>query len=264
MAIEQTWAVQAQNAQPNKPSSARLHERQKQQPKPQHIMAGWKKKAAAFASRKTAAETTYEKTNTQPISNFTRYIEGKKENYPGRNGRGEKKHLVPRRELAEYWTRPRIDEVCKSYKPALPTRFKAVQENFLCIFSLLVYIDKVQYYPDFLSNSIWDDQLPFKNSPGSLGAPAYEDLFRSLLEHQWLFCPLVLDYARLSDLNLPPERVLPFHDEEPIMSGTSSRSTRVFKIRVYDVCNKLDRVSVRLLPRFLPSGRDKQLVSAEL
>lgn len=205
----------------------------------------WKGRISAITSRKTSkevsdsGETLSENINPQPLLDFTDHIKRKKENYLGRNGNGEKKHFVPPAELTEYWTRPRIGEVCKSYKPALPAKFKAIRENLVNIFSLLVYIGKVQYYEAFLRNSIYDDQLPFKRAPEPLSSPVYEELFRGVLEHQWLFCPLILNYGRLSDLHLEPERVLPFYDEETIKSGTTSRLS---KLRVHAACNGLDQV----------------------
>jgi hypothetical protein len=184
-------------------------------------------------------ETAHRQENPRPVLDFTRHVDEKKNNYIGRNGRDESKPFIPVAELEKYWKKRKIEAVCKAYKPHLPTTFDAIQTHSLRIWSILVYLGKVQYFHIFPSNNISDDQLPFGVIPPALSAPAYHELFQDIFEYQWLFCPLVLDYARLSDLKLEPRHILPFHGQEKVKV---SDAAHIFKVRVHKECNKAIKV----------------------
>ncbi|KAK3331440.1 hypothetical protein B0H66DRAFT_467908, partial [Apodospora peruviana] len=175
----------------------------------------------------------------QPILDFTTHVNELTHKYIGRDGNEEHKPYIPESALASYWTKLRVNEVCKAHTPHLTIKFDVVKKRCLRLFSILVYIDKVQYFEDFLEQKIWDGQLPIvpNNLPQTLKAPAYKDVLAELLQHQWLFCPLVLDYAMLTNLRLEPEHILPFYDVEKIKDGDA---TQVFKIKVNKECNNLE------------------------
>ena len=177
----------------------------------------------------------------QPILAFTNHIDELKKKYIGRDGTGNLEPYIPEEELKRHWTKSRISEVSKAHEPYLTIKFEVVSKRCLQLFSILVYINKVRYFATFLEKKYSDVDLPFKQIPDDLLSPVYKDVVPDLLEHQWLFCPLVLDYALLTDVHLETSQILPFYDEEMIKdSGT----TQIFKIRVHKSCNRLPVHSV--------------------
>lgn len=176
--------------------------------------------------------------NPQPVLDFTTRIEELKKYYLGRDGNGNRRHYVPEKELVGYWTKPKVREISQAYTPHLTIKFDLVNKRCLRLFSILVYIDRVQYF-ETLQSKILDAQLPIveDNLPQTLRLPAYREVLSDLFKHQWLFCPLVLDYAILTDLHLEVDHILPFCDEQKLKDGDAAH---IFKITVNKTCNRLE------------------------
>ena len=182
--------------------------------------------------------------NPQPVVDFTEYINERKGKYTGRDGHGEERSFVPEEELTRYWTKGKVNEICKAHNPHLTIKFDVVSKLCLRLFSILVYIDKVQYFDVLTRHKISDAQLPLAEVPPVLNYPAYEDVVRDFLKHQWLFCPLVLNEALFTNLHLHSDHILPFCIETSIKDG---KPTRILKIRVSRLCDRLNAVSYSLL-----------------
>jgi len=195
--------------------------------------------------------------NLQPVFEFTNYIEGLNGKYSGRSGTGDRKPYVPEFELRKYWTKSRVYEICKSHAPHLTIKFEVVSERCLRLFSVLVYLDRVVYFDPLLERGISDAKLPLADAdvPQTLrAAPAFKDVLDGLLEYQWMFCPLVIDYAQLTNLQLQPSHILPFHDEEKIADGDAAH---IYRILVDKHCNKLNEVRTLAIASF--SGCQRQV-----
>jgi hypothetical protein len=189
--------------------------------------------------------------NPQPVFDFTDHVEELKQKYSGRDGAGNQRPYIPENELKRYWTKSRVHDVCKSHAPHLTIKWEVVNQRCLRLFSILVYLDRAQYFEQLLERGLSDAKLPLTDSdvPQALRAPAFEDVLGSLLKHQWMFCPLVLDYALLTNLHLSTSHILPFREQELLADGDAAH---IHCILVDGACNKLDEV--RLLPSLLPEG----------
>lgn len=192
-------------------------------------------------------DEAHEQTKLQPILDFTQKVQEWEKDYQGQDGRGEQKPFVPYSVLQSYWKRKnKVDEVRKAYHPSITASVDAIMKRNLRLFSLLVYLDRVQHLHSFTAHNINDEQfpLPARHIPAKLDAPAFEELIQRIREHQWRFFPLVLDYARLSDLHLEPDHILPFHGVEEIAGGDA---VTVFKLRAHAACDELLVDKVRIL-----------------
>lgn len=196
-----------------------------------------------LASRATTTGTSVpELKNHTPEQQFTFFIQGLEREYRGRNGNGKPLPYAPYARLRGYWTPAKVDEVCNSYRPHLPSRYNAIKNHSLLIFSILVYISETHRFEAFVTNGITDEWLPLTEVPSALDAPIYEVLFRGsrkFLQEQWRFCPLLIDSARLLDRQLPPEQILPFANEELLKDGDWSQ---VYKIVVPSDCCGTEKV----------------------
>ncbi|KAK0622341.1 hypothetical protein B0T14DRAFT_426565, partial [Immersiella caudata] len=179
--------------------------------------------------------------NPQPVFGFTDHVEELKQKYSGRDGAGNRRPYIPENELKRYWTKSRVHDVCKSHAPHLTIKWEVVNQRCLRLFSILVYLDRAQYFEPLLERGISDAKLPLTDSdvPQALRTPAFEDVLDSLLKHQWTFCPLVLDYALLTNLHLHSSHILPFREEQQLADGDAAH---IHRILVSGECNKLDEV----------------------
>jgi len=179
--------------------------------------------------------------NPQPIREFTAHIDKLQREYYGQDGNGDRKAYIPVTELARYWDRKKVQAICKAFSPEpLSISLDAVNPPRLRLFSILVYIDKVDHFMSFLEHNISDIYLPLINVPQLFQSPVYQEVINGLREHQWLFCPLVLEYAHLANVNLDARHILPFHYEEEIKKGDSAY---VYRIKVDKACDKLHKAS---------------------
>jgi len=197
------------------------------------------------------ASGSFKQTAPRAVTDFADFVNATSKRYKGWSGPGRICSFVPRDELKGYWKRERIEELCASYAPYLVVSLEAVQNHYLQIFSILVYLGRTQQIHVFQTRGITDAQLPFKDVPEMLRTPVYEEIYEGFFKEQWLFCPLVIDDSRLSDLALAPQRILPFFDVKNIVEKAVKKGNRppdapeIFKVRIHKSCNNIvDRVSL--------------------
>jgi len=201
-------------------------------PAPDSGVAGLVK---SFISRRVPSK------NPQPILDFTSHVNTLQRGYCGQDGNGKPQTYVPVAELARYWDRKKVQAICKAFSPEpLSISFDAVNPPRLRLFSILVYTDKIQHFKSFLEHNISDLHLPIIDVPTVFQSPVYQEAINGLLKYQWLFCPLVLECAYLSNVNLDARHILPFHDEEEIKKGDSAH---VYRVKVDKTCDKLHKAS---------------------
>lgn len=134
----------------------------------------------------------------------------------GRNCEGEDAKYVPFSALLEFWTRGNIDRIfnmCDVFPIA-----QDVRRNYIRVLSTLVYISVVEnrnslhYFRNIENQQRDDSSLPWLSIPQRVfEGPHATQIFDLFFEHQWMFCPAVLDQEkRMSDRELHPRHVLPF------------------------------------------------------
>lgn len=181
--------------------------------------------------------------NSTPTSLFAEFVQRKKQEYKGRNGYDREEGYVPYNELFKYWTIARIRDACESYSEGITTRHGLIRKRYLRVFSTLVYIGNLGYFPSFQQNELWDQRFPNTTLPGHWApAPSYRSMFEDFKDHQWIFFPVILDRDTLDGSWLPPERILPICIEETIRSQLHSERAAITKVRFQPSCNNLIEV----------------------
>ncbi|KAM7219499.1 hypothetical protein V8F06_005054 [Rhypophila decipiens] len=197
----------------------------------------FRSRSRSSSNASTANLSLSSQNNPQPSLEFTRRIEEIRREHTGRDGNNQLKSYVPEDELRAYWTDTRVRELSQSYVPLLIIKHEVVAQRCLRLFSALVYTNRVQFF-DTLQSKISDEQLPLvqDNLPQSLRSPVFKEVLDDLYEHQWIFCPMILDYARLTDLELQPDHILPFQHIQEITQGDAAH---IFKVKIDKSCNRL-------------------------
>ncbi|KAK4213745.1 hypothetical protein QBC37DRAFT_422527 [Rhypophila decipiens] len=207
----------------------------------------FRSKSRSSSNASTANLSLSSHNNPQPSLDFTRSIEEIRRVHIGRDGNNQLKSYVPEHELRAYWTDTRVRELSQSYLPHLTIKHEVVAQRCLRLFSALVYTNRVQFF-DTLQSKLSDEQLPLvqDNLPQSLRSPVFKEALEDLYEHQWIFCPMILDYARLTDLELQPDHILPFQHIQEITQGDAAH---IFKVKIDKSCNRLHpRDKIRGMP----------------
>ncbi|ETS80187.1 hypothetical protein PFICI_07716 [Pestalotiopsis fici W106-1] len=150
----------------------------------------------------------------------------------GVDGFGQDQLYVPYDALVAFWTPQRISEVVDAYN--LQTPRQIIKDKYLRIFSILVYGNCVQYFPDLVSRLIYDGHLPLSHRPATWpDADPFQDMLDSFLSNQWRFCPLIFKPSRLNGHELHSQQIF------PLLQKTCLAGSNVFRVEVDASCDKL-------------------------
>lgn len=191
--------------------------------------------------------------NSTPTDNFLKFLETKQVEYIGRDGLGREQTYVPHTELAKYWTIAKIRDACDSYSEGIATRHRSIKDHYLRVFSTLLSIGELGYFPSFRRNGLSDQKFPDATIPKDWEQwPAHRSMFENFKKQQWMFFPVILDRDILDDTWLPPERILPVRIEATIRERLHNDRASITKVQFHPSCNNLIKVSWRREPNPRP------------
>lgn len=131
----------------------------------------------------------------------------------GLNGHGKRVPWVPLEKLCVYWDGERVAEVLSHIIPAPP--MKAIREQYLRVFTILVLLNKVNFINEFTSHGLNDEYWP-RSGVYSGWPPTFSEFFEDFQAMQWKFFPLEFNRHNLIDRRIPADRILPFETVRPI------------------------------------------------
>ncbi|RSM05248.1 hypothetical protein CDV31_009646 [Fusarium ambrosium] len=115
-----------------------------------------------------------------------------------------------------------------------PAALKLFAASFLCTFSLLVYISKVDFLGWLVERNLKDATFPLENRPPFWpDTPAYNKLFDAIIESQWIFFPVTFEQHELYNQVFSPHYIFPICTEELIKAGDT---IQVHKIETNASC----------------------------
>ncbi|KAH6997700.1 hypothetical protein BKA56DRAFT_6429 [Ilyonectria sp. MPI-CAGE-AT-0026] len=164
-----------------------------------------------------------------------------KKQYSGRNGvDGGVPNYIPLSELRKFWTTTKIVKVLRASRPRMQDE-AVITKYFLRVFSLLVYIECVDFLNYFVEDELPDKKFPIEEFPTSWAdTPPLRRLLEQVQESQWIFFPLIFDPHRLYNQVLSPHQILPIYEEQEIRKGESAT---VSKIHTSKECTRLDKTT---------------------
>ncbi|KAF5012024.1 hypothetical protein FDECE_1883 [Fusarium decemcellulare] len=134
--------------------------------------------------------------------------------------------------LERFWEDRSVAAVLRQHQVALPHTI--VIESFLRIFSLLVYIDRVNRLDEFVERNLGDTAFPLEEPPqGWPDTPVHRELFKKIDKWQWIFFPVVFGQRKLYNQILGPRHILPIRIKDLMKPGDT---VQVHKIEVHPAC----------------------------
>ncbi|EEU42890.1 uncharacterized protein NECHADRAFT_84215 [Fusarium vanettenii 77-13-4] len=139
--------------------------------------------------------------------------------FHGQDGTGsERPHYIPRYRLEAFWEARNIDAILRAYSVNKPKG--VIFQSFLCTFSLLVYINKVDFLRWLVERNIKDATFPLETHPPSWpDTPPYLELFEAITKSQWIFFPVTFEQHELYNQVFSPQHIFPICTEELIKAG---------------------------------------------
>ncbi|KAK3367594.1 hypothetical protein B0H63DRAFT_515424 [Podospora didyma] len=131
-------------------------------------------------------------------------------------GGKDKVEFVPRLALAEFWTRDRVVDVLCSGQQRIRGDIQEILDDYLVIFSVLVWIERPESINIFMSveGSLDDTKLPISFTPIQwTHDPENKATLEVFQKSQWRFCPLTLDRRRYKS-TLNPFHILPITNKK--------------------------------------------------
>ncbi|RSL78453.1 hypothetical protein CEP51_008204 [Fusarium floridanum] len=141
--------------------------------------------------------------------------------------------------LEAFWRDYSIKAILRAYNINKPEN--VIFQSFLCSFSLLVYIDKVEFLGWLVERNLKDATFPLEPRPPFWpDAPAYNSLFEAIAESQWIFFPVTFDKHELYNQVFGPRHIFPICQQELIKNGDT---IQIHKIETNPPCEDSDPVT---------------------
>ncbi|KAF4460656.1 kinase domain-containing [Fusarium albosuccineum] len=147
----------------------------------------------------------------------------------GQDGTGNKQQCyIPLPSLEQFWEHRNVGTILTQHN--ITQSHAIITESFLGVFSLLVYVDKVNLLDAFVEHSLRDDCFPLTRRPPSWpDTPVYHELFEKIDKWQWIFFPVPFHQHKLHNQVLSPSHILPICTTEHLKNGDT---VQVHKIEV--------------------------------
>lgn len=166
-------------------------------------------------------------------------LEHLKLQFHGRDGTGsEISHYIPHDSLEAFWEAHSIDAILRAY--SVDKSQHVIFHHFLRIFSLLVYIDKVDRLGWLVEHGAKDATFPLETYPPTWpNTPPCTKLFEDITESQWIFFPVTFGQNELYNQVFSPRHIFPIYKEELMQSGDT---VKLHKIETNPSCAGCDPV----------------------
>ncbi|UPK94466.1 hypothetical protein LCI18_005401 [Fusarium solani-melongenae] len=144
----------------------------------------------------------------------------------------ERPHYIPRYRLEAFWKAHNINAILRAY--SVNKSKDVIFQSFLCTFSLLVYINKVEFLGWLVERNIKDATFPLEARPSSWpDTPPHLELFEAITKSQWIFFPVTFEQHGLYNQVFSPRHIFPICTEELIKAGDT---IQVHKIKTNPSC----------------------------
>ncbi|CVK87590.1 uncharacterized protein FMAN_05469 [Fusarium mangiferae] len=166
---------------------------------------------------------------------FMRYVQN--ESHPGFDGNDIPTKFVSPAVTARWWKKSgqrRLSRAIDRNIHALPT---TIENGYLNIFSILVYISRTYLINNFTSNGYQDQQLPLLNARCFGDDPALVDDMNEFCENQWMFCPLIFSrHTPMDKRYIDSRQILPIETTSTITTDSNYSKSSIRVVTLYPEC----------------------------
>ncbi|KAG7418003.1 Dual specificity mitogen-activated protein kinase kinase 2 [Fusarium oxysporum f. sp. rapae] len=166
---------------------------------------------------------------------FIRYV--RQESQPGLDGNDIVTRFISPAVTARWWRKSgqqRLSRAIDRNIHALPT---TIENGYLNIFSILVYIGRTYLINNFTSNGYQDQRLPLLNARCFGDDPALVDDMNEFCENQWMFCPLIFSrHTPMDKRYIDPRQILPIKTTFTITTDSNHSKSIIRVVTLYPEC----------------------------
>ncbi|KAF5987424.1 serine threonine kinase [Fusarium coicis] len=166
---------------------------------------------------------------------FIRYV--RQESQPGLDGNDIVTRFVSPAVTARWWKKSgqrRLSRAIDRNIHALPT---TIENGYLNIFSILVYISRTYLINNFTSNGYQDLQLPLLNPRCFGDNPALVDDMKEFCDNQWMFCPLIFSkHTPMDKRYIDPRQILPIKTTFTITTDSNYSKSIIRVVTLHPEC----------------------------
>lgn len=149
----------------------------------------------------------------------------------GVNGFGKESKYVPATELTAYWCEEQLlHDIIDAINPVMSVPYQTITEQYLGVFSTLVYLGRPEAIRYFLALGMSDDRLPLRLD--ELPDEWNHELDK-FVDEQWRFCPWKFTVLGSDHRQLPTEQILPIEYKRSLTTeGSSSYQAQVHEVEI--------------------------------
>ncbi|KAF5547966.1 serine threonine kinase [Fusarium napiforme] len=166
---------------------------------------------------------------------FIQYV--RQVSQPGLDGNDVVTMFVSPTVTARWWKKSgqrRLSRAIDRNIHALPT---TIENGYLNIFSILVYISRTYLINNFISNGYQDLQLPLLNPRCFGDDPALVDDMKEFCDNQWMFCPLIFSrHTPMDKRYIDPRQILPIKPTFTITTDSNCSKSIIRVVTLYPEC----------------------------
>lgn len=186
----------------------------------------------------------------EPHDEFIDFV--RRELQPGIDGDDNPVKFICPKKTKAWWKKRSEHRIVRALNHNINVRPATIENGYLNIFSILVFMSKTYLITQFTSNNFRDDQLPLLNHEYFGKGSAIERDMKDFCETQWMFCPVMFSSETPMDMRkIPRDQILPIQEQSrKTATGNNPKST-IRIVTLYSECHDHDWSSSVSLPRLL-------------
>jgi hypothetical protein len=152
--------------------------------------------------------------------------------------------------LQNFWHESKIAEVLTEHDPPIHVNEKDIRSSFLQVWSILVWIQRLDFIKDFMKADIDDANLRTQRDVrvhDTIHSPALDEVLIKFRRYRWHFAPVqFISDKLLNQRKLDNRTVLPVEYLAMLTPRSSFPTTLVRRVRILDDCTDFEHVSSSL------------------
>lgn len=175
----------------------------------------------------------------EPHDEFIDFV--RRELQPGIDGDDKPVKFICPKKTKTWWKKRGEYRIVRALNHNINVRPATIENGYLNIFSILVFMSKTYLITQFTSNNFRDEQLPLLNHEHFGKGSAIERDMKVFCDTQWMFCPVMFSRETPMDKRkIPRDQILPVQEQlRKTANGNDPKST-IRVVTLYPECHDKD------------------------
>ncbi|KAH7175264.1 kinase-like domain-containing protein [Dactylonectria macrodidyma] len=176
----------------------------------------------------------------------------------GRQGDNPDANFISRSALRRFWTHNRVNAILLDCQPPIYQNAKQIQSEFICVFSILVFLGHPEAISQLIEKGLDDHSLPLTTRPDVWPEHhPYIELFPEFFNRQWDFIPLDFQNGVIHKRTIHPKMILPVEFEEKLGRNSGGDDVAVvWKVKIHDECKGYIKMGTVVFKIYQRSAKD--------